>query len=48
MADDAKTTKSLVEAWAEREDQVLENLLRDHPELTQEKAVEQLKEAGFY
>jgi hypothetical protein len=37
----------VLEKFAERQDQVLENVLRDHPELTREKAEAQLREAGF-
>jgi hypothetical protein len=38
----------VLEGWAERQDQVLENVLRAYPMLTREKVVEQLKAAGFY
>jgi len=37
-----------LEKWAKRQDQVLENLLRHHPARTRQKAVEQLKTAGFH
>jgi hypothetical protein len=39
--------QKVLETWDARQDQVVENLLRDHPELTREKAEAQLKEAGF-
>lgn len=38
----------VIEAWAKNQDQVLEDLLRDHPALTREEAIEHLTDAGFY